>query len=263
MALNLKKDGQEKIKFDLSKKPLETSAGNNTPPPKKSNNLLWIILGVLAVALGIWYMTSNSGKEEVPPIVDNNPVNTMPKVDSTTAATPVSADTTSNTVTNDLPANSQPAVTSVNAPAVAENAEVTNQPRVTTTTPVTYTTPPNNQASQISIIAKPKDKTHANFAAGSASINKINSDLVKEISDFLSKNPNSKVTINGYASSEGDLTTNQDLSQKRAENVRDYLTKKGISPSQLQAVGKGVENPIGDNNTNEGRMQNRRTEIVF
>jgi outer membrane protein OmpA-like peptidoglycan-associated protein len=263
MALNLKKDGQEKIKIDLSKKPLETTGGDNTPPPKKSNNSLWIILGVLLVVLGIWYMTSNSEKEEIPHVADNSLVDTIPKVDSTTVVNPVSTDTISNTITNELPANSQPAPESVTTPAVPEKVEVTNQKGVNTNSPITTTTPANNQVIKKSTIAKPKDKTHTNFAAGSASINKISNELINEISDFLTKNPNSTITINGYSSSEGDLTINQDLSQKRAENVRNYLIKKGVPASQLQAVGKGVENPIGDNNTIQGRMQNRRTEIVF
>jgi outer membrane protein OmpA-like peptidoglycan-associated protein len=209
-------------------------------------------------------MTSNSEKEEIPPVADSSSVDSIPKVDSTTVVNPVSSDTISNAVTNELPANPQPAPESVTtSPAVPEKVEEENKIGVNTNSPIANTTPANNRVIQKSTIAKPKDKTHTNFAAGSASINKISNELINEISDFLTKNPNSTITINGYSSSDGDLTTNVDLSQKRAENVRNYLIKKGVPASQLQAEGKGVENPIGDNNTIQGRMQNRRTEIVF
>jgi len=51
------------------------------------------------------------------------------------------------------------------------------------------------------------------------------------------------------------------LSQNRAENVMNYLTNKGVSSSRLRYSGYGETSPIGDNETEEGREENRRTEL--
>jgi len=54
---------------------------------------------------------------------------------------------------------------------------------------------------------------------------------------------------------------NINLSQKRVQSVVEYLIKKGISESRLQAIGHGEENPIATNKTEEGRRINRRVEV--
>ena len=54
---------------------------------------------------------------------------------------------------------------------------------------------------------------------------------------------------------------NINLSQKRVKSVVEYLIKKGISESRLQAIGYGEENPIASNKTEEGRRKNRRVEV--
>jgi outer membrane protein OmpA-like peptidoglycan-associated protein len=59
------------------------------------------------------------------------------------------------------------------------------------------------------------------------------------------------------------MDINLQLSQARAKSVRDYLIRKGIPSDKVETVGKGVENPISDNETLEGRMQNRRAEIIL
>jgi len=53
------------------------------------------------------------------------------------------------------------------------------------------------------------------------------------------------------------------LSSKRADNVVDYLIKKGVSPSLISAEGMGETNPIASNATAEGRAQNRRIEVTL
>jgi OOP family OmpA-OmpF porin len=52
------------------------------------------------------------------------------------------------------------------------------------------------------------------------------------------------------------------LSQARAEAVRDYLMKRGVEASRLQAVGYGRDRPADRNNTQEGRAKNRRVELI-
>lgn len=70
-----------------------------------------------------------------------------------------------------------------------------------------------------------------------------------------------KITIYGYASSEGDLSVNMHLAQERAESFKQYLVSRGVDASLITAVGKGIENPVASNATETGRIQNRRVEV--
>lgn len=70
----------------------------------------------------------------------------------------------------------------------------------------------------------------------------------------------SKMTITGYASSEGTAAYNLKLSKDRANSVKTYLVNSGVSASQIRAIGKGEANPIASNDTEEGRIKNRRVE---
>ncbi|QFR48957.1 OmpA family protein [Sulfurimonas lithotrophica] len=78
---------------------------------------------------------------------------------------------------------------------------------------------------------------------------------------FLKENKGYDVIIYGYTDSVGKAAANKTLSQNRAEAVKEVLTRYGISTTRLTAIGKGEENPIGDNSTKEGRAQNRRIEV--
>lgn len=69
-----------------------------------------------------------------------------------------------------------------------------------------------------------------------------------------------KVTVNGYASSEGTEAYNKKLSKDRANSVKTYLVNSGVNASQVITKGHGEANPIASNDTEEGRIQNRRVE---
>jgi outer membrane protein OmpA-like peptidoglycan-associated protein len=74
--------------------------------------------------------------------------------------------------------------------------------------------------------------------------------------------PSMQVEIAGYTDSVGTDAYNKDLSQRRANSVRDYLVKNGIQKSRIAARGYGEESPISSNDTEEGRADNRRVEFV-
>jgi flagellar motor protein MotB len=78
---------------------------------------------------------------------------------------------------------------------------------------------------------------------------------------LLSDNKNVKIEIGGYTDSIGKESYNKDLSEKRAKSVKDYLVSKGISDVRITCRGYGSASPVGSNITDEGRKQNRRTEI--
>ena len=84
---------------------------------------------------------------------------------------------------------------------------------------------------------------------------------IQELADAMTRHPELKVLIEGHTDSVGDKKYNLNLSQKRAEAVKDVLVKKyKIDPARLKAKGFGEDDPIADNKTKEGRQKNRRVE---
>ena len=90
----------------------------------------------------------------------------------------------------------------------------------------------------------------------------LSNELIDQIKVAIQSTPNKKVIVEGFASSEGKLEINQQLSQKRADAVKKYLINRGIPENKILAIGKGIENPIASNDDQDGRTKNRRVEIV-
>lgn len=78
--------------------------------------------------------------------------------------------------------------------------------------------------------------------------------------NFLQTNPTVTIEISGHTDDTGDAAANLTLSQKRAQSVVSYLTKAGIAPARIQAVGYGKTRPLVPNTTDENRQLNRRIE---
>jgi outer membrane protein OmpA-like peptidoglycan-associated protein len=87
--------------------------------------------------------------------------------------------------------------------------------------------------------------------------------LHNQVAQALKDNPTIKVEIQGHTDSVGNDKFNLKLSQKRAESVRTYLIKQGITSDRMTAKGYGENVPIADNRTGDGRAQNRRVEFVI
>ena len=79
----------------------------------------------------------------------------------------------------------------------------------------------------------------------------------------MKKNPNYKLDVKGYTDTDGDENMSLRLSGSRAKIVKKYLTKRGISDKRLFTKGYGEQNPIADNNTEEGKAKNRRVELIL
>ena len=79
---------------------------------------------------------------------------------------------------------------------------------------------------------------------------------------LLTENPAIKLQINGHTDNTGNADDNLKLSTNRAKSVVDYLVSKNISATRLTYKGFGATKSIADNNTEEGKAQNRRTEFV-
>lgn len=86
--------------------------------------------------------------------------------------------------------------------------------------------------------------------------------VLDKIVKILQEKPDWKMTVEGHTDNIGGDVFNQTLSEKRAKAVVNYLTNGGINASRLNASGKGLANPIASNETDFGRAQNRRVELV-
>ncbi len=86
---------------------------------------------------------------------------------------------------------------------------------------------------------------------------------LNDVADALTKqDKDSTMVVEGHTDSQGAAAMNQELSQKRADSVRTYLVSRGIAGDRITAVGLGPSRSIADNNSPEGRANNRRVEIV-
>jgi outer membrane protein OmpA-like peptidoglycan-associated protein len=83
------------------------------------------------------------------------------------------------------------------------------------------------------------------------------------LAQALKDNPNTRVLIEGHTDSVGGEDYNQVLSERRAEAVGDALRTRGVPPDRFDVKGLGKAFPVASNDTQAGRQQNRRVEIVF
>ena len=81
--------------------------------------------------------------------------------------------------------------------------------------------------------------------------------------EFLRQNPDQRIAIEGHTDSLGSDSYNLELSERRADAVRDFLERNRISPDRIATQGLGEAYPIASNETQAGRQQNRRVEIII
>ena len=105
-----------------------------------------------------------------------------------------------------------------------------------------------------------KNFNAAQFEQGKAELNDDSKLALHDLAKVMTQNPELKLRIEGHTSSEGDETTNQKLSEERAQAAVDFLVnKEGIDASRLQSAGLGSSKPIDAGNPEA----NRRTEFVI
>ncbi len=99
------------------------------------------------------------------------------------------------------------------------------------------------------------------FKSGSTELTQSSYGILSSVADELLGYPSVKVEISGHTDDRGDENKNVELSQQRAEAVKNFLTSVAIDPARLTAVGHGSSKPAADNSTAKGRRQNRRVEL--
>ena len=99
------------------------------------------------------------------------------------------------------------------------------------------------------------------FDTGRATIKKVSHGILDAVVSVLGDFPDIRVRIEGHTDSQGSASSNQRLSERRANSVRQYLISNGVVEDRLTAKGFGEEKPIDTNRTSKGRSANRRVEF--
>jgi outer membrane protein OmpA-like peptidoglycan-associated protein len=99
------------------------------------------------------------------------------------------------------------------------------------------------------------------FATGKSDLKPESYPELDRVTKLLKDVASLKIELSGHTDNTGSESLNKSLSQKRAESVKQYLVKKGVSAGRLTAKGYGSSKPVDSNKTSEGRQNNRRTEF--
>ena len=293
MAFNLSKadpsaSSSSKGKFNLSK--TEVAGGENNPnsnEPKKGKSKLGLILLVLAIGVGAWFFFSkNSAKSDLvenpdtvvsadsknadlpnndaSSTVDNNSSQDQKNSEVEASTAPASATSTnpssSSVKSSEVKATTAPASATSTKPS---SSTVKSSEAKATASSTKNTTTASNSTNAAKLNSNSNTSSAVNFKNGSAELMDLNDSKISTILDKLKSNPNLEINVEGYASSEGDLEFNKNLSQKRADKYSSYLVSQGVPKNNIKSIGKGIDNPIASNDTEEGRAQNRRVEVII
>jgi len=82
------------------------------------------------------------------------------------------------------------------------------------------------------------------------------------VAEALNAQDGSEFVVEGHTDSRGSDSYNEDLSQRRADAVRTYLVSQGVDSNRIRAVGRGESDPVAENDSPEGRANNRRVGII-
>ncbi len=107
------------------------------------------------------------------------------------------------------------------------------------------------------------------FPSGGFEMSERGKQIIANMAAKLAPTQQNKILVSGYtdnkpvgpALARQGITSNQDLSQKRAESVMAFLISQGVKPDLISAKGFGDADPVASNNTTQGRAQNRRVEL--
>ena len=100
-----------------------------------------------------------------------------------------------------------------------------------------------------------------NFETGKAVLEPESYTSLNELAAYLVRKVDERIEIGGHTDNVGTAANNLKLSMERATAVMNYMISKGIDPSRLEAKGYGMTMPIESNKTEDGKAQNRRTEV--
>jgi outer membrane protein OmpA-like peptidoglycan-associated protein len=100
------------------------------------------------------------------------------------------------------------------------------------------------------------------FDTGKSDIKREGLIFLERVANILKEKTKANVAVEGYTDNVGAANLNQTLSERRAASVKQALVVRGVAATRITATGFGMSRPVGDNNTDDGRQANRRTNIV-
>jgi chemotaxis protein MotB len=109
------------------------------------------------------------------------------------------------------------------------------------------------------------------FSPGGWQMSERGKQLIAKLAHKLAPSQENKIVVNGYtdntpigpALQKQGITSNQELSQKRADNVMQFIISQGVKPELISAQGFGDADPVASNDTSQGRAKNRRVELTL
>ena len=101
------------------------------------------------------------------------------------------------------------------------------------------------------------------FETGQSELKDDAAQNVADVVDLLQSEPDKRIRIEGHTDSTGAANLNQALSERRAEAVETALVKVGVDPNRIEILGLGENFPIATNETDAGRRQNRRVDVIL
>jgi len=106
-------------------------------------------------------------------------------------------------------------------------------------------------------------KSETMFDVNSTQLKTSAYDEMFRVSKVLNQYPQTTLLIAGHTDSTGTEQYNQQLSERRAEVVKNALAGNGVNPARIRTIGYGESKPIASNDTEAGRQMNRRVEITI
>jgi len=103
----------------------------------------------------------------------------------------------------------------------------------------------------------------ANFEFNQSEVSENTYPMLDKVVNIMNENPDLVMEIAAHTDNVGSFEFNMELSQKRAQSIVDYMISKGIDKIRLFGKGYGESRPISSNNTEDGRMENRRVEFMI
>jgi OOP family OmpA-OmpF porin len=101
-----------------------------------------------------------------------------------------------------------------------------------------------------------------NFETGSARLTPSAEQTIAPLAGLLEAHPSARVRLEGHTDSSGSEAANKRLSEQRAAAVKSALVAAGATPASIEVAGRGSEQPVADNDSDDGRARNRRTELI-
>lgn len=101
------------------------------------------------------------------------------------------------------------------------------------------------------------------FDVNKATLKPVAMNNLNRLAEILNKYPDTNILIEGHTDATGSEEYNMELSEKRAKSVANYLASLKVDPTRFTIMGYGETQPIADNETVEGRAQNRRVDLAI